>query len=267
MPRSALMNVMIQAAMKAGRSLSRDFTEVENLQVSIKGPGDFVSNADKKAEKTIYEALSKARPDYSFLMEERGEVKGKDSQHRWIVDPLDGTTNFLHGIPIFGVSIALESQGKLMAGVVYNPITDELYTAERGGGAFLNDRRIRVSARKDFRQSVIATGVPHVARGNHPRYIAQLQAVMRDCAGIRRCGACSIDLAWTAAGRFDAYWEENLSPWDMAAGLLIVREAGGFASDLDNKEKMLEKGALCVGNEHIQPQLLKILDGASIKAA
>lgn len=267
MARSALMNIMIQAAMKAGRSLSRDFSEVENLQVSIKGPGDFVSNADKRAEKILYDALSKARPDYGFLMEESGEVKGRDSQHRWIIDPLDGTTNFLHGIPVFAISVALESQGKLMAGLVYNPISDELYTAERGSGAFLNDRRIRVSARRDFREAVIGTGIPHIARGNHPKYLAQLQEVMRESAGIRRCGACSIDLAWTAAGRFDAYWEEGLNAWDLAAGLLLVREAGGFATDMKGRDRMLETGAVCAGNEAIQSKLMKILDGVEAQAA
>ena len=189
MPRSAILNVMVQAAMKAGRSLARDFGEVQNLQVSLKGPGDFVSQADHRAEAIVHAELSKARPDYAFLMEERGEIAGADGQHRFLVDPLDGTTNFLHGIPIFAVSIGLERQGQLIAGVIYNPAMDELYTAERGGGAFLNDRRMRVAARRKLSDSVIGTGIPHLGRGEHGRSLIELRHVMAEAAGIRRLGA------------------------------------------------------------------------------
>ncbi len=259
MARSAIINVMVQAAMKAGRSLARDFGEVQNLQVSLKGPGDYVSQADRKAEEIIYAELSKARPSYSFLMEERGEVAGDDDQHRWIVDPLDGTTNFLHGIPLFSVSIALERQGQLVAGVVYNPAMDELYTAERGGGAFMNDRRLRVAARSKLSDAVIGTGIPHLGRGHHGKALIELKNVMGEAAGIRRLGSAALDLAYVAAGRMDGFWENWLSPWDMAAGILLVREAGGFCTDRDGKQDMFDTGTVVAGNEAIQRVLLKTI--------
>ncbi|MFC3207221.1 MAG: inositol monophosphatase family protein [Mesorhizobium sp.] len=259
MARSALLNVMVQAAMKAGRSLSRDFGEVQNLQVSMKGPGDYVSQADRKAEDIIFTELSKARPGYGFLMEERGAVAGDDDQHRWIVDPLDGTTNFLHGIPIFAVSIALERQGQLVAGVVYNPAMDELYTAERGGGAFMNDRRLRVAARTKLSDAVIGCGVPHLGRPLHGQFLVELRNVMGEVSGIRRLGAASLDLAYVAAGRMDGFWEVGLSAWDIAAGMLLIREAGGFLSDMDGGQDMLESGSLVAGNEAIHRGLAKTL--------
>ncbi|MCO5064706.1 MAG: inositol monophosphatase [Rhizobiaceae bacterium] len=257
MARSALLNVMVQAAMKAGRSLARDFGEVQNLQVSLKGPGDYVSQADRKAEEIIYQELSKARPGYGFLMEERGAVEGDDGQHRWLVDPLDGTTNFLHGIPIFSISIALERQGQLVAGVVYNPAMDELFTAERGGGAFMNDRRLRVAARRNLSDTVIGTGIPHLGRANHGKYLVELRNVMAEVSGIRRFGSIAIDLAYVAAGRMDGFWESGMSPWDLGAGILLVKEAGGFVSDLEGGQSMLETGGICAGNEMIHRALLK----------
>src|SRR5690606_9214971 len=257
MARSALLNVMVQAAMKAGRSLSRDFGEVQNLQVSMKGPGDYVSQADRKAEDIIFTELSKARPGYGFLMEERGAVAGDDDQHRWIVDPLDGTTNFLHGIPIFAVSIALERQGQLVAGVVYNPAMDELYTAERGGGAFMNDRRLRVAARVKLSDAVIGCGVPHLGRPQHGQFLVELRNVMAEVSGVRRLGSASLDLAYVAAGRMDGFWERGLSPWDIAAGILLIREAGGFVSDMKGGQAMLEDGSIIAGNEPIHRALLK----------
>jgi myo-inositol-1(or 4)-monophosphatase len=257
MARSAIINVMVQAATKAGRSLARDFGEVQNLQVSLKGPGDYVSQADRKSEEIIFSELSRARPGYSFLMEERGEVSGEDDQHRWIVDPLDGTTNFLHGIPIFAISIALERQGQLVAAIVYNPAMDELYTAERGGGAFLNDRRLRVSARTQLSDAVIGTGIPHLGRGHHGNFLIELRNVMGEVSGIRRLGAASLDLAYVAAGRFDGFWEEALSPWDVAAGILLIREAGGFVSDRAGGQDMFESQSLVAGNEAIHRALLK----------
>lgn len=259
MARSAIINVMVQAALKAGRSLARDFGEVQNLQVSLKGPADYVSQADKRAEEIVYTELSRSRPGYSFLMEERGEVHGDDPQHRWIVDPLDGTTNFLHGIPVFAVSIALERQGQIVAGVIYNPAMDELYTAERGGGAFVNDRRMRVAARRELGHSVIATGLPFLGHGNHGQALMDLRNVMGEVSGIRRFGAASLDLAYVAAGRFDAFWEENLKPWDMAAGILMVRESGGYVSDRDGGQTMLTSGSIVAGNEEIKAKLLKQL--------
>ena len=261
MARSAILNVMVAAATKAARGLNRDFGEVENLQVSRKGPADFVSAADRRAEEVIRAELHRARPTYGFLMEESGETVGEDSQHRWIVDPLDGTTNFLHGIPHFAISIALERQGKLHAAVIYEPIADALFTAERGGGAFLNDRRLRVATRSNLADCVIATGMPFKAHGDHPRYMKELSSIMPEVAGIRRFGAAALDLAWVAAGRFDGFWERGLSPWDMAAGILLIREAGGFVSDLQGGEAMLNGGDIVGGNESIHRQLLAHLRG------
>ena len=263
MPTSALMNVMIAAARKAARSLSRDFGEVAQLQVSIKGPANFVSAADHRAEEILYRELSKARPGYGFLMEEGGEVEGDDKSHRWLIDPLDGTTNFLHSIPLFAISIGLEREGQLVAGLIYNPISDELYTAEKGKGAFLNDRRLRVAARQTLADAVVSTGIPHRGRAGHQRFLKQAEAVMSQVAGVRRTGAASLDLAWTAAGRFDAYWEHNLQPWDMAAGILLVREAGGSVSDLDGGNNMFETGGIIAANAPISKALLPILKTAA----
>jgi myo-inositol-1(or 4)-monophosphatase len=253
---------MVGAAQKAGRSLARDFGEVENLQVSRKGPADFVSRADTRAEEIVHAELSRARPSWGFLMEETGEHVGEDPGHRWIVDPLDGTSNFLHAIPIFAVSIALERQGELVAGVVYNPVMDELFVAEKGRGAYLNDRRIRVSARTDLGAALVGTGLPFLGHGNQLRTMTELQPLMSRVAGIRRCGAASIDLAWVAAGRFDGFWEHDLKPWDMAAGVVIIREAGGFVSDEMGGQRFLEKGSVVCGNETIHPALLKNLKNA-----
>jgi len=263
MARSALLNVMVAAATKAGRGLSRDFGELENLQVSRKGPGDFVSAADKKAEKVIRQELEKARPGYSFLMEESGASVGSDDQHRWIVDPLDGTTNFLHGVPIFAISIALERQGQIVAGVIYNPVMDELYVAERGGGAFLNDRRLRVAQRRDFDDCLIGMGLPHLGKAEHGRALREMRQVMANAAGVRRCGAAALDLAWVASGRFDAFWEHGLNPWDVAAGMLMVREAGGFVSDADGRDKIFETGSVVAGNEAVHGALLSHLKAAA----
>src|SRR6202008_4894115 len=233
MPHSALLNVMIAAARKAARALKRDFGEVEKLQVSLKGPANFVSAADRRAEETLYAELSKARPNYGFLGEEGGRREGTDATHTWIVDPLDGTTNFLHGIPQFAISIGLERSGSIVAGVIYNPVTDELFVAERGKGAFLNDRRLRVAARKLLADSVIACGLPHLGRGDLELGLRELGAVQDIVAGLRRFGAAALDLAYVAAGRLDGYWEQNVSPWDMAPGIVLVREAGGFVTDVD----------------------------------
>jgi len=263
MPASALITVMLAAARKAGRSLARDFGEVEQLQVSLKGPANFVSAADTRAEEILYTELVRARPGYGFLMEERGEVEGADRTHRWIVDPLDGTTNFLHGIPHFAISIALEREGDLVAGLIFNPANQETFTAERGKGAYLNDRRrLRVAARTELSTSVIGTGIPHSGRPEHDLFLEELRAVMAASAGVRRMGAASLDLAWTAAGRLDGFWERNLRPWDLAAGIVILREAGGYVSDAEGKDGILEKGNIVAGNEAIHRHLLKLLKTA-----
>ncbi len=264
MIRSALMNVMTAAAIKAGRGLKRDFGEVENLQVSIKGPGDFVTAADKRAEKTLYEELAKARPGYGFLMEEGGEIEGSDKSHRWIIDPLDGTTNFLHGLPVFAISIALEREGQLVAGVIYNPATDDTYLTEKGQGAWYNNHRMRVSGRRDIAEALVGCGVPHIGKAQgHSKFRAELTAVMARVHNIRRFGAASLDLAMVASGRLDAYWERDLSPWDMAAGILLVKEAGGYVTDADDGDFMLAKGSICAGNEAIHRQVLALIRSAS----
>ena len=253
------MNVMTAAARKAGRALARDFGEVEQLQVSRKGPANFVTAADHRAEEIVLQELSRARPGYGFLMEERGVIEGADKSHRWIVDPLDGTTNFLHSIPHFAVSIALERDGELVAGLIYNPASAELFTAERGKGAFLNDRRIRVSARLDLQDSVIATGIPHAGRPDHDLFLRECSQVMAQVSGVRRFGAASLDLAWLAAGRYDGFWERALHPWDIAAGIVMVREAGGFVSDFSGRSAMLKTGDILAGNEAAHLALSKIL--------
>jgi myo-inositol-1(or 4)-monophosphatase len=267
MAHSAILNVMIKAAYRAGRSLKRDLGELENLQVSLKGPRNFVTAADRRAEEIVREELAKARPDYGFLGEEGGARAGVDKTHRWIVDPLDGTTNFLHGIPHFAVSIALERNGAIVAGLTYNPANDDLFIAERGKGAFLNDRRIRVAARTRPADAIVACGLPHYGRGDLVLGRREIAAAQAHFAGLRRFGAAALDLAWIAAGRFDAYWERDLSPWDLAAGLILVREAGGFVSDLDGGEAMLTKGAIVAGNETMQRELLRLLKDAALAAS
>jgi myo-inositol-1(or 4)-monophosphatase len=259
MLRSALLNVMIKAAHKAGRMLKRDFGEIEHLQVSLKGPANFVTAADRRAEEMLREDLEHARPGYGFLGEEGGAREGSDKTHRWIVDPVDGTLNFLHGIPHFAISIALERDGTIIAGVVYNPANDELFTAERGKGAFLNDQRLRVAARRRLADAVVGCALPHPSRGDVELTRGEHLAVQDKVAGMRRFGAAALDLAWVAAGRLDAYWERGLSPWDMAAGIALVREAGGFASDLDGRDDMLKTGGIVAGSEEIHRELLGLL--------
>ncbi|MFV0279335.1 MAG: inositol monophosphatase family protein [Rhodoblastus sp.] len=260
MIRSALMNVMTAAAIKAGRGLKRDFGEVANLQVSVKGPGDFVTAADRRAEKVLFEELARARPGYGFVMEESGRVEGSDASHTWIIDPLDGTTNFLHGLPVFAISIALEREGQLVAGLVYNPADDDMFVAERGQGAWLNNRRLRVASRRDLADCLIATGIPHLGKAKeHPRFKQELSAIMARAGNVRRFGAASLDLAYTAAGRFDAYWERGLQSWDIAAGVVLVREAGGFVSDLAGGADMLAKGEILAGGETIHRALGDLL--------
>jgi myo-inositol-1(or 4)-monophosphatase len=262
MLRSALLNVMIKAAQKASRALKRDFGEIEHLQVSVKGPANFVSAADRRAEEILRRELEQARPGYGFVGEEGGPHEGSDRTHRWIVDPLDGTLNFLHGIPHFAISLALEREDTIVAGLVYNPANDELFTAERGKGAFLNDKRMRVAGRRNLNEAVVACGLPHYGRGDLDLAQTELTAVMPLVAGLRRFGSAALDMAFVASGRFDGYWERDLSPWDLAGGLIILREAGGLATTVDGKEEVLEHGSVVAGNEFIQRDLLKALKGA-----
>ncbi|MDB5512621.1 MAG: inositol monophosphatase [Enterovirga sp.] len=259
MIRSPLMTVMTDAVMKAARSLKRDFGEVENLQVSRKGPANFVSAADTRAEEILRGALEKARPGYGFVMEETGVVQGTDTTHTWHIDPLDGTTNFLHGIPHFCISVGLEREGQMIAGVIYDPVKDEMFLAERGKGAFVNNRRLRVAARREMSEAVIYCGLPHLGRPAHPRFLTELASVMAVSAGLRRMGAAALDMAYVAAGRADLYWERDLKTWDMAAGLIIVREAGGYVSDCDGGTNPMATLSVCCGNEVLHRELLSLL--------
>ena len=256
---SALINVMVKAARRAGRSLKRDLGEIENLQVSLKGPANFVSLADKRAEEMLYEDLSKARPGYGFIGEEGGTRVGSDKSHTWIVDPLDGTTNFLHGIPQFAISIGLQREETIIAGLIYNPANDELYIAERGKGAFLNDQRLRVAGRRQLHDCVIACGLPHIGRGDHELSRREMAALQPKVAGLRRFGAAALDMAFVAAGRLDGYWERNLKAWDMAAGQILIREAGGTVSGLAGNDDPLVTGHVVCGNDYIHAELVKIL--------
>jgi len=256
---SALINVMVKAARRAGRSLNRDLGEIENLQVSMKGPANFVSLADKRAEEMIYTDLAKARPGFGFIGEEGGTREGTDKTHTWIVDPLDGTTNFLHGIPQFAISIGLSREGTVIAGVIYNPATDELYIAERGKGAFLNDQRLRVAGRRKLNECVVACGLPHIGRGGHDVALKEMAALQDKVAGFRRFGAAALDMAYVAAGRLDGYWERNLQPWDIAAGQILVREAGGIVSGIEGHDNALTTKNVVCGNEFVHAELVKIL--------
>ncbi len=248
---SANVNIMIKAARKAARGLLRDFGEVEQLQVSTKGPGDFVSRADLKAEQVIREELTEARPNYGWLGEESLEVKGADPTRRWIVDPLDGTTNFLHGLPHWAVSIGLEHKGEVVAGVVYDPVKDEMFVAEKGAGAWLNDRRLRVSGRRDMLEMIFATGIPFGGSTDLPRTLRELAALTPRTAGIRRWGSAALDLAYVAAGRLDGYWERGIQPWDTAAGIVLVREAGGFAGPIHDGEDVFASRSIAAANASV----------------
>ena len=259
---SAAINCMTGAARKAARGLLRDFGEVEQLQVSKKGPGDFVSAADHRVEKVLRTELKKARPDYGLLMEESGVVEGADRHNVWVIDPLDGTTNFLHGIPHFAISIGLVRDGEPIAGVIYQPLTDEMFWAEKGNGCFVNERRLRVSSRRKLEDSVLATGIPHQGQADHGAFLKQLQVAMVNTAGVRRFGAASLDLAYVAAGRYDGYWESGLKAWDIAAGIIMVREAGGYVSEISGGHDMLNSGSVVAANDHLHLPLGVMLRSA-----
>src|SRR5688500_2526220 len=266
---SGLITVMQRAARKAAPRIRRDFNEVEQLQVSRKGPADFVSMADKQAEQTVVEELRHARPDWGFLLEEGDAIEGNPAKPRWIVDPVDGTSNFLHGIPHFAISIAVQEPkpggqgwGEISHGLIYQPLTDESFWAEKGRGAWLVDRRLRVSSRRDLSDALIATGVPFKGHGHLERFQKILGSVAPEVAGIRRFGSAALDLAWVAAGRYDGFWEEDLQFWDIAAGILLVREAGGFVSDFRGGEQGLMQGQVLAANDGLHTRLHKLVAGA-----
>ena len=259
---SANLNLMIKAARKAGRSLVKDFREVENLQVSMKGAGDFVSRADIAAEEILKTELMGARPSYGWLGEETGGEAGQDPTRRWIVDPLDGTTNFLHGLPHWAVSIALEHKGEVVAGVIYDPAKDELFWAEKGVGAFLNDRRIRVSGRRHMIECLFATGIPFGALKTLPATLQDLAQLMPACAGVRRWGSAALDLAYVAAGRCDGFWERGLNAWDIAAGVILVREAGGFVEALQPDTRLMDTGSVLAANPEVFEPFARIIRNA-----
>ena len=261
--KSPVINVMEAAARKASRGLIRDFGEIEHLQVSKKGPSDFVSAADLRVEKILREELSKARPGWGLVTEERGSGIPTDKEDVWIADPIDGTTNFLHGIPHFCLTIAHWRRGEIVAGIVYQPIGDELFWAEKGMGTYHNRRRLRVSARQNLGDALIATGIPWKGREKHPRYMDTLAAVVPEVAGIRRFGAAALALAWVAAGRFDGYWEYGLFPWDIAAGILLVREAGGAVSDIDGGDEMLARGEILTATPALHKPLARLVGAAA----
>ena len=248
---SPLLNIMQKAAKKASRGLRRDFNELENLQVKTKGPANFVTASDIRTQKIIYEELSYAKPDWSFIMEESKPIENQNTKARFIIDPIDGTTNFMHGNPNFAISIAAEIDNRLEAAIIYSPITDEMFTAERGKGSFLNDKRIRVAARKKLSESILITGIPHLGRGNKELFLKEMDKIIPEVAGIRRSGSAALDLAWIAAGRYDIFWERGLSVWDIAAGILLVREAGGFAKGIDGSDQDLWNGNIISGNDDI----------------
>ena len=248
---SPLLNIMQKAAKKASRGLRRDFNELENLQVKTKGPANFVTASDIRTQKIIYEELSYAKPDWSFIMEESKPIENQNTKARFIIDPIDGTTNFMHGNPNFAISIAAEINNRLEAAIIYSPITDEMFTAERGKGSFLNDKRIRVATRKKLSDSILITGIPHLGRGNKELFIKEMDKIIPEVAGIRRSGSAALDLAWIAAGRYDIFWERGLSVWDIAAGILLVREAGGFAKGIDGSDQDLWNGNIISGNDDI----------------
>jgi myo-inositol-1(or 4)-monophosphatase len=264
---SGLITVMTRAARKAAPRLRRDFGEVEQLQVSRKGPADFVSMADERAEATIVEELRNARPDWGLLVEEAGEIAGNPEKPRWIVDPLDGTTNFLHGVPHFAISIAVEEKkpgggAEISHALVYQPLTDESFWAEKGRGAWLQDARLRVSARRDLNDSLIGTGIPHLGRGDAARWAKIYAAVGPQVSGVRRFGSAALDLAWVAAGRMDGFWEEDLDVWDTAAGMLLVKEAGGFVTDYRGADRSFERREYLAGSAAIHSKLQKLVAGA-----
>lgn len=256
---SPLIRVMTEAALKAAKDMRRDYGELDKLQVSKKGTADFVTNADMRANKTIQYELSKARPRFGYMSEEGEEIIGQDKDYRWIVDPLDGTTNFIHAIPHFCISIAMEKFGEIIAGVIYDPLRDEMFWAEKGCGAYLNKNRIRVSGRSKLAEAVLATGIPHLGRKGHETFLEAMGHILPNVAGVRRFGSAALDLAYVAAGRFDTYWEMGLHPWDIAAGSIIVQEAGGLVTDMNDKKDFMDTGSIVAANDTLHTPLIRLL--------
>ena len=265
---SATINVMTAAILKAARGLLRDFGEAEQLKISKKGAADFVTSADKKAEKTLIQELQKARPDYGFLTEESGEIPGKNEDFRWVVDPLDGTTNFIHGIPHWSIVVALQRYNKeIIASAIYDPLRDEMFWSERGQGAFLNQHKIKVSVRSDLEECLVATGIPYGRRSSNPEFLKMCEKLIPLCAGIRRQGSAALDLAYVACGRYDAYFERACKPWDIASGILLVKEAAGHVSEIEGDQQMLETGSILASNSEIFRPIGRILRKALKEAA
>jgi len=260
---SPLLTVMMEAARRASKSLVRDFGEVAELQVSKKGAADYVTAADLKAEETLIRELQKARPGYGILAEERGLVEGTDKTHTWIIDPLDGTSNFVHAIPNFAVNIALAREGQVVAAVTYNPIAQEMFWAERGRGAYVNQsRRLRVAARKTMSEAMLATGIPFAGKPGHAQFLKELHQVMPHVCGVRRFGSAALDMAWVAAGRYDGYWERNLNAWDLAAGQLLVTEAGGMVSEIDGADASPRSTSMIAANLDLHPLIVERIRAA-----
>ncbi len=258
-----IMNVMMRASEKAARSLIRDYNEVENLQVSRKGPGDFVSAADRRAEEIIFEELKRSRPDYNFIMEESGVIEGSNPDYHWIIDPLDGTKNFLHGLPHWAISIALEYKGEIVAGLIHDPVKDEVFHAEKGKGAFMRRRRLRVSGRNELTDAIIATGAPRRTQSSRQKFASEITAIQQVSPSIRRFGAAALDLAYVAAGRYEGFWERDLKSWDIAAGIIIVKEAGGFITDIDDiRKNPVDTGNILATNNQLFDSIGKILKAA-----
>ena len=262
---SPLLNIMSRAVYKAGRRLVRDFGEIENLQVSKKGPGDFVTNADLASEEILKQELQKARPKFGFLLEEGGEIKGEDVNHTWLIDPLDGTTNFLHGMPHFCISVALKRQNEIIAGMIYDPVRDELFFTEKGRGAFLNNKRLRVSGRRNPEDALLATGMYVREKETFLANLHKVETIGPCIAAIRHTGSIALDLAYVAAGRIDGFWHLRFSPWDVAAGMLLIREAGGYVTDAKCQMDVLNADSIIASNEFMHPALCKVLGKPAAK--
>jgi len=257
---SANINVMVKVCRKAAKILIRDFGEIENLQVSLKGPGNFVTASDIKVEKILVEELQKARPTYSILSEEIGEINN-DESFKWIIDPIDGTSNFLHGIPHFAISIGLEHDKEIICGIIYDPIKDEMFTAEKGNGAYVNNKRMRVSSRSKLKDCIIFTGGPRQNPKDKELFFVEYKnfsSIVK--TPIRKMGSASLDIAYVAAGRCDGFWQRNLNYWDYAAGIILVKESGGFVTDFNGENRYIENKTILVTNSKIDKEMIEVLN-------